>query len=516
MSTVTESAAAGEAADGPRIRIHCPADGRFVGEVPDQGPGEVAALARALRAAQPAWEALGPKGRNRHLLRWLDWLLDNEQRLLELVQAETGKSWSDSAVEMAVAVDVINYFTANAARFLADRQVRPAGLANKARRLRVQSSPHQLVGLITPWNGPLGGPMMDVVGALVAGAAVLSKPSEVTPLTWRAVVEGWREIGAPAVLGCATGGGDAGAAVVDEVDMVMFTGSVRTGRRIAARAGERLIPCSLELGGKDAMVVLADADLERAAGGAVWGAMMNAGQACVSVERVYVEAPVYDEFVAKVVEKVRAIRQGMDEPGSYRTEIGAMITADQLDIVERHVEDAVAKGARVLVGGRRGADGGRYFEPTVLVDVDHSMACMREETFGPTLPIMKVGDENEAVELANDSVYGLSSSVWSRDRGRADRVARRIDAGSVSINNALIATFQTPVPMGGWKQSGLGSRFGGAAGVLKYCRQKSVVSERMPLKAEPNWFPVVPGKSRLMARAVRFLGAHDWRRKLGR
>ncbi|MCE3550828.1 aldehyde dehydrogenase family protein [Pseudonocardia sp. RS11V-5] len=513
MSTATESRPTGEGAAGPRLDVHCPADGRLVGSVPAQGPAEVGAAAAALRAAQPAWEALGPAGRSRHLLRWLDWLLDNERRILELVQAEAGKSWSDAAIEMTVAVDVINYFTANAERFLADRKVKPAGIANKARRLRVQARPHQLVGLITPWNGPLGGPMMDVVGALVAGAAVLSKPSEVVPLTWVEVVRGWGEIGAPPVLACITGDGVAGAAVVDEVDMVMFTGSVRTGRTIAVRAAERLIPCSLELGGKDAMIVLADADVERAAGGAVWGAMMNAGQACVSVERVYVEAPVYDEFVAKVVEKVKAIRQGMDAPGSYATEIGAMVTPAQADIVERHVADAVAKGARVLVGGKRN---GAYFEPTVLVDVDHSMACMREETFGPTLPVMKVADADEAVRLANDSDYGLSSSLWTRDRHRADRLSRRIEAGSVSVNNTVIATFQTPVPMGGWKQSGLGTRFGGANGVLKYCRQKSVVEERIALRAEPNWYPVVPAKSELMAKVVRFLGAHDWRRKLGR
>ncbi|WP_433506249.1 aldehyde dehydrogenase family protein [Pseudonocardia halophobica] len=516
MGTTIEQQGTIPADDRAERRVHCPADGRFVGSVPDQGPAEVAAAAQALRAAQPAWEALGPAGRSTHLRRWLNWLLDNERRIVGLVQAETGKSWTDCTVEMTVAVDVINYFTTHAVEFLADRRVAPAGLPNKARRLRVQVRPHQLVGLITPWNGPLAGPMMDVVGALVAGAAVLSKPSEVTPLAWAEAVKGWNEIGAPPVLACITGDGAAGAAVVDEVDMVMFTGSVRTGRRIAARAGERLIPCSLELGGKDAMIVLADADVERAAGGAVWGALTNGGQACISVERVYVEASVHDEFVAKVVEKMRAVRQGMDEPGSYATEIGAMITPAQTEIVERHVADAVATGARVLLGGRRSPLGDAYFEPTVLVDVDHSMACMREETFGPTLPIMKVEDEEEALRLANDSAYGLSSSIWTRDRRKADRLSRRIEAGSVSINNALVAVFQLPVPMGGWKQSGVGTRFGGANGVLKYCRQQTVVSERIALRAEPNWYPVVPRRSELMARVVRLLGAHDWRRRLGR
>lgn len=510
----TAAAATDEPAPQATITVHCPADGAVVGTVSDMTPDQVAAQCAALRDAQQAWEAMGPRGRSEHLLRWLDWLLDNERRLLTLVQQESGKSWADASLEMSVAVDVINYFTSNAERFLADRKVKSAGVANAVRRLRVHARPHQLVGLITPWNGPLAGPMMDVVGALVAGAAVLSKPSEVTPLTWAEVVRGWREeIGAPPVLDVATGGAAAGAAVVDEVDMVMFTGSVATGRAIAVRCAERLIPCSLELGGKDALIVLSDADLERAAGAAVWGGMTNSGQACVGVERVYVEAPAYEAFVSLVTSKVAALRQGMDAPGSFATDIGAMVTSSQVDIVAEHVADAVAKGARVLTGGERAQ--GNCFQPTVLVDVDHSMRCMREETFGPTLAIMRVADEDEAIALANDSDYGLSSSLWTRDRRRADRLSRRIEAGSVSINNALVATFQMPVPMGGWKNSGLGARFGGAQGVLKYCRQQSVVEERFQLKSEPLWYPVIPSRSRLMSRAVRLLGAHDWRRRLG-
>lgn len=513
--TTTGPVALTHSRERPELAVHCPADGTRVGAVPDLDDDEIARRCRELRAAQPAWEALGPRGRSAHLRRWLNWLLDNERRLLELVQAETGKSWADATMEMAVAVDVINYFTKNAEAFLADRQVKPAGPANAVRTLRVQVRPHQLVGLITPWNGPLGGPIMDVVGALVAGAAVACKPSEVTPLSWTEAVRGWREeIGAPPVLDSITGSGSAGAAVVDQVDMVMFTGSVNTGRSIAVRCAERLIPCSLELGGKDALIVLADADLDRATSAAVWGGMTNSGQACVGVERIYVEAPAYDRFVELVTGKVKALRQGMDKPGSFTCDIGSMVTERQVDIVQEHVDDAVAKGARVLVGGKRSAHG-NFFQPTVLVDVDHSMKCMREETFGPTLAIMRVADADEAIALANDSQYGLSSSLWTRNRRTADRLSRRIEAGSVSVNNALVATFQLPIPMGGWKNSGLGTRFGGAQGVLKYCRQQSVVQERFSLKSEPLWYPVVPARARLIARGSRLLGAHDWRRRLG-
>jgi acyl-CoA reductase-like NAD-dependent aldehyde dehydrogenase len=500
----------------PGIEVRCPANGRLVGVVPVMSEADVVETALELREAQPAWEELGPRGRAKHMFAFLDWLFDNDRRIAELIQQESGKSWGDANLELAMAVDLINYYGKHTEKFLADRRVKPWGAAGMTKRLKIAARPYQLVGMLTPWNGPLGGPLLDGVAALMAGCAVLFKPSEFAPLTWVEATRGWREeIGAPPVVGTVTGGPETGAAVVDAVDMIAFTGSARTGRVVAARAAERLAPVSLELGGKDAMVVLSDADLERASGAAVWGAMFNAGQACISVERVYVEAPAYDEFVAKVVAKTRDLRQGMDEAGSFTSDIGSMETAAQFAIVERHVEEAVAQGARALTGGRP-AGQGLFYPPTVLVDVTHDMACMREETFGPTLPIMKVADEDEAVRLANDSAYGLSASVWSRDRKRAGRIAGRLDAGAVNVNNVLVSTFQLPLPMQGWKSSGIGSRSGGAAGVLKYCRQKSLVSEKIHLGREAYWYPYRKKSSELQARMVRLLGAHDWRRRLGR
>ena len=316
-----------EGQDQRMIEVRSPADGRSAGSVPEEGPDRVQAVAKILRAAQPAWEDLGPHGRKQVLRKWGDWFLDNERRLGELVQVESGKAWADASLEPTMSVDLINHYSRHAAKYLAARKVSAHGPVGLTKRLEVRYRPFELVGIITPWNGPIATPMLDCVAALMAGASVLTKPSEVTPLAWREAVRGFTDdVAAPPVLACVTGGPEAGSAVVDEVDMVMFTGSTRTGRAIARPSGERLIPCSLELGGKDPMIVLADADIDRAVQAAVWGGMLNSGQACISVERVYVEAPIYAEFVAKATEAVRTIRQGTDPPGTFQFEVGAMAT----------------------------------------------------------------------------------------------------------------------------------------------------------------------------------------------
>jgi acyl-CoA reductase-like NAD-dependent aldehyde dehydrogenase len=498
------------------VAVSCPADGHVIARVPLMDASDVAAVAAELRAAQPGWEAMGARERARWMGRWRDWLLDHRERLLALVQEESGKSWGDTAGELQVCTEVMNYYAARASGFLGERSARPHGLIAAAKRLRVAYRPHPLVGVISPWNYPLAMPMMDIAAALMAGCAVLSKPSEVSPLAWQEAVRGWREdVGAPPVIACVTGGAATGEAVVDAVDMVQFTGSVATGRKVGARAGERLVPCSLELGGNDAMIVLADADLDRAAAGATWGALFNAGQSCIAVERVYVEAPAYDGFVERLVKDVGRLRQGMDAPGSFESDLGAVATEAQLELVRRHVDDAVAKGARVLTGGRPAAQG-LFFEPTVLVDVDHTMDCMREETFGPLVPVMRVDDAEQALALANDSPYGLSASVWTRNRSRARALARRLEVGAVLVNDAMANIFQLAVPHGGWRASGVGSRYGGADGMRKYCRTQALLTGRMDLKSEVHWYPYSPAKSRRLSRLTLLLGARDWRRRLGR
>jgi acyl-CoA reductase-like NAD-dependent aldehyde dehydrogenase len=508
---VDQLAAVVPAAAPDVIDVRSPSTGQIVGTVPVVSPAAVASAVADLRAHQPAWEALGPSGRAAWLRRWRDWLLDNEASLVATLQAETGKPKAEAAIEIPIICDLINYYASRAEKFLGDERVRPHGLLTSSKSLWRVYRPYPVVGVITPWNFPILIPGVDSVCALLAGAAVVIKPSEVTPLSALELVRGWTEIGAPAVLTCLTGLGPTGAAVVDAVDMVQFTGSTATGRAIAMRAAERLIPCSVELGGKDPAIVLADANLERAANGVAWGALFNAGQACVAIERVYVEASVHDEFVGLLTKQVAALRQGNDAV-AYTADVGALATATQLDIVKRHVDDAIARGANAIVGGSP-TGAATYFEPTVLIGVDHTMECMHEESFGPIVPVMKVADEEEAIRLANDSVYGLSATVWTGDRARGLRIARRLEAGAVNVNDSHANLFCFGLPHGGWKTSGLGARLGGASGVRKYCRQQAITAPRIPVqKKELLWYPYSARRARTVSRVLRLLTARGSRR----
>jgi acyl-CoA reductase-like NAD-dependent aldehyde dehydrogenase len=493
------------------IEVRNPADGAVVGEVPNDSPEAVAAKARELRLFQPEWEAMGAKRRRPWLLKFQDWVLDNAEHIADVVQSETGKPRAEASMEPPMTADLLNYWARNAETFLADRHPKPHSPLLRTKRLTTVHRPYPVVGLIIPWNFPFMNAALDGIPALAAGAALLLKPSEVTPLSAVEFARGWTEIGAPPVLGLVNGYAETGAAVIANSDYVHFTGSTATGRKVAVACAERLIPYSLELGGKDPAVVLADADLERAANGIAWGGMMNSGQVCVSIERVYVEAPVYDEFVAKLTDKVSRLRQGQDDD-RYRFDVGAMATAAQRDIVRRHVDEAVAAGARVTTGGQP-TGVGSFFQPTVLADVHQSMACVSEETFGPTLPVVKVADEDEAIRLANDSTYGLSATVWTRDNARGEQVARRLEAGAVNINDAMSNGFIFALPMPGWKHSGVGSRNGGADGLLKYCRPQAITAPRIPTQSrELLWYPYSRRKFRIGMGIVRAAAARGLRR----
>jgi acyl-CoA reductase-like NAD-dependent aldehyde dehydrogenase len=489
----------------PDFAVINPATGQVIAHVPNLSPADVHEMAVRGRQAQPGWNALGFEGRTRILLRAQKWLLDNKERVIETIMSETGKTFEDAMLaEVSYGAGAFGFWAKNAEKYLADERVRSSNMLVKGKKLVVRYKPLGLIGVIGPWNYPLTNSFGDCIPALAAGNSVILKPSEVTPLTSLLMGEMLRDCGIPEhVYQVATGLGDTGAAVVDEVDMIMFTGSTATGKKVAARAAETLTPVSLELGGKDPMIVLSDADVERAANTAVYASMQNSGQTCISIERVFVEEPVYDEFVGKVQEKVRALRQGVPGgPGSV--EVGAMTFPNQVDIVERHVNDAVAHGARALTGGHRGTGDGYFFEPTVLVDVTPDMTCMTEETFGPTLPIVKVRDQEEAIRLANAGPYGLSASVFSKDVARGESVARRLDTGAACVNDALMNYVALELPMGGAKESGIGSRHAGG-GIRKYCQTQSILVSRLHGKKDPHQFPYTEKMTNRLVKLFGFL-----------
>jgi acyl-CoA reductase-like NAD-dependent aldehyde dehydrogenase len=487
------------------IEVENPATGQVIRTLPVTPTGEVADLVARARAAQPAWEALGFEGRGRVLRRMQRWMMDNAERVAQTIIDEGGKTYEDaSVVELLYGAGACGFWAKNAPKYLADEKVRTTNPFVLGRKLRVRYAPVGVVGVIGPWNYPLTNNFGDAIPALAAGNAVVLKPSQVTPLTSLVLAEGVRECGLPHdAIQVIVGGADQAQLMIDEVDFVMFTGSTATGRKVMARAAETLTPVGLELGGKDPMIVLADADLERAANAATYYSMQNGGQTCVSVERVYVEAPVYDRFVDAVTERVKALRVGpADGPGSV--EVGAITFAPQLDLVREHVEQARQAGARITTGGHAREGAGRFFEPTVLADVDHTMTAMTEETFGPTVPIMKVADAEEAIRLANDSPYGLGSSVWTKDRARGEAIARRLEAGYSCINDANVNYFAYELPMGGWKESGLGVRHG-AAGIRKYTRSQAILVTRFAMKRDIHMFPYRARTTKLIGRLTKLL-----------
>ncbi len=470
-----------------RFGIRSPATREQVSEITVQSAADVqAAIARA-RRAQKDWAALPVAERATIVSRAVDILVERREEVAKTIIDETGKTRLESLMmEVLPGCDFINFWAARAEEELADEKRKVHGYLKPFKKLLVHYRPLGVVGIITPWNGPFSLAINPTVQALLAGNAVILKPSEVAPYSGAWAVDLLREAGVPEdVAQVVHGDGETGAALVNGgVQKISFTGSVATGKKIAAACAAQLIPCTLELGGKDPMIVCADANLERAAGGAVFNSMLNTGHVCMGVERIYVVESVADEFERLVEEKVRAVRYGAGPDA----EVGSVFWDKQLPIIESHVEDAKERGAEIPVGGEADTNGGLFYKPTFMRNLDHSMEIMRKETFGPIVAVMRVKDEEEAIRLANDSDYGLSGSVWTKDIDKGIAIAKRLDTGSVVINDASMMYGVPEAPFGGLKDSGLG-QVNGLGALRSYTHAQPIAIDRWGIKRERVWYP---------------------------
>jgi succinate-semialdehyde dehydrogenase/glutarate-semialdehyde dehydrogenase len=470
-----------------RIISTNPATGEVLGEVPDMSAEEVKRAVATARAAQPAWGALSVRERCDKVARFRDQVIKRAPELCELISKEGGKTRTEAlSMEVMVIADLATYFLKRAPKILAPQPI-PLHLL-KTRASYLHFVPRGVVGIIAPWNFPFGIPVGEMVMALIAGNAVVVKPSEITPLIMLKAKELYDAAGLPPdLLQVTTGRGPAGAALIDAgIDQCIFTGSTATGKKVAAACGERLIPCTLELGGKAPAIVCADADLDRTARALTWGAFANQGQVCVSVERVYAHQSVHDELVEKILANVAALRQGDPQTGE-ELDTGAMTWDRQLETVEERIKSAVEAGARVRAGGKRTGQG-LQFSPTVVTDCKQDMDIMRKEIFGPVMPIMKIDDEEQAVALANDSHLGLAAYVFTQDRQKGRRLAERIEAGTVMVNDCLLTYGAPETPWGGVKMSGIGHTHSDR-GLQDMCQTRHVNYDRLALKKELWWYP---------------------------
>ncbi|EFW90328.1 succinic semialdehyde dehydrogenase [Haladaptatus paucihalophilus DX253] len=470
------------------MSVEAPFTGERIGDVPACSPRDVTAAVSRARTARTEWSSWSIERRADVLSRFHDLVLDRQAELLDVMVLESGKARRDGYEEILDVATNARYYAARAEEFLRPR--RRDGAIPLATKTMEYRTPVGVVGVITPWNYPLTLAVSDAIPALLAGNTVVLKPAEETPFTALLAAKLLREAGLPEdAFRVVTGWGDeVGLALIDAVDFVNFTGSTETGRTVAERAGKNLVKCSLELGGKNPMLVLDDADVSAAVEGAIRGCFTNAGQLCLSFERLYVQDGVYDRFLPRFVERTREL--SMDPSFDYDVEVGSLVSERQFEKVRNHVDDAVSKGATAVVGGNARPDVGPYFfEPTILTGVTEEMTVAREETFGPVVAVTRFSDDEDGIALANDSDRGLNASVWTTDSDRGWEIARQIDCGTVGINDPYHAIWASvDSPMGGMKDSGIGRRHG-REGIRKYTESQTVAEQRFASVAPPRRVP---------------------------
>jgi succinate-semialdehyde dehydrogenase/glutarate-semialdehyde dehydrogenase len=458
------------------IKVMNPVTGAKIGEVPIRTPDEVREAVRRARIAQRIWGAQRVQDRCAIVMRFAELLWQNQREAMDTIRAETGKTDTGAFLEVLLIDHTATWLKHNA-----ESQLRPESrmaMFPLIQRAKVYHKPHGVVGFITPWNYPLLLTYIDVLPALVAGNAAVIKPSEITPFSTLYGADLMVQAGVPRdLIQVVTGDAETGKALVDQVDYISFTGSTEVGRMVAQQAAGRLIGASLELGGKDAAIVLRDADLDLAATNILITGLENAGQTCISLERVYVEAQVYHPFIEKIEQYIQNFTLGRER--GFAVNMGSMTIEVQLEKVEAQVADALAKGAKLIYGGKRRPDlGPLFYEPAVLIDVDHTMQVMNEETFGPVIPIMRVVHEGEAITLANSTRFGLSAAIYTRDLALGEHLATQLDTGDVSVNRAGMVPFGGALPWGGQRDSGLARR-GGREGLMRFVTPQVVLVDRM-------------------------------------
>lgn len=491
---------AAAACDQGSFDVASPINGATLYSVAVPTAAELDRVYQTAAEVQQTISRMSVQDRVNEMMKLSAWILDNDDLIMDRVIAETGKARFDAfASEIFAVLDFIDYYRGHAKRILADKRAHTP-IFQMGKKSRIYHQPLGTVLVIAPWNYPFIQGLMPSLLAFLAGNAVIVKPSELTPLQGL-----WEQMLVEAsflrdALQFVYGGRETGQQLIKRGPAkIHFTGSVRGGKAIMAQAAEQLIPVDLELGGKDPAIVFDDVDLQRTVNGVLWGGLTTAGQSCTSIERLYVQETIYDEFLDLLVdraEKLRLSKPNRDTSQPDDCDVGAITSPAQIQVIETHLQDALQRGARVLCGGPA-EPGSHHLPPTIVADVDHSMKIAWEETFGPVIAVMKFKTEQEAIKLANDSPYGLSASVWSADLKRAERVARAIDTGNVSINNHMLTEANAALPFGGVKHSGFG-RIKGAEGLKTFCNLKSVLIDKQGARIDPHWYPFTTSKFTLL------------------